>query len=310
MQHLKTILLTGASGFLGSHLLEALLKQHYKVVILKRSTSNTWRIQHLLDQVISYDVDTQPLEMAFEQQQIDVIIHTATLYRKFDHGKEISEMIQSNITFPTELLEVALRKKVKAFFNTGTFFEYDCSIQPINESAKLKPFNLYAKTKIAFETILSNSADTIAVNTFRLFSPYGEKDNHKLILSMIKKSISGELLELSEGLQKIDLIYVNDIVHAYLKAIERLEQQNIFAEYQVFNIGSGGALSIRDIVSILEELLAKPIQKKWGAKSVFEIPIAYADINKAQKFLGWSPQTDIKEGLHKMLNFYKERELK
>lgn len=59
MPHLKTILLTGATGFLGSHLLEALLKQHYNVVILKRSTSNAWRIQHLLDQVISYDVDTR-----------------------------------------------------------------------------------------------------------------------------------------------------------------------------------------------------------------------------------------------------------
>lgn len=69
-------------------------------------------------------------------------------------------------------------------------------------------------------------------------------------------------------------------------------------------------MSIRDTVSILEELLAKPIQKKWGAKSIFEIPLAYADISKAQKFLGWSPQTNIKEGLHKTLNFYKERELK
>lgn len=310
MSSIKTILLTGATGFLGSHLLEALLKQHYKVVILKRSTSNTWRIEHLLDQVISYDVDTQPLEMAFEQQNIDLVIHMATLYRKFDHGKEVSEMIQSNITFPTELLEISLRKSVKAFFNTGTFFEYDCSIQPINESTSLKPFNLYAKTKIAFESILKTSSENIAINTFRLFSPYGEKDNHKLILSIIKKILSGESLELSEGLQKIDLVYIDDIVNAYLKAIERLEQQNIATEYQVFNIGSGYALSIRDIVSILEELLEQPIQKKWGEKSKFEIPLAYADINKAQQVLGWFPQTNIKDGLYKTLNFYKERELK
>jgi CDP-paratose synthetase len=72
---MQTILLTGATGFLVSHLLEALIKEGYQVVILKRSLSNTWRIDHLLDRVVSYDVDKQPLKTAFEQQKIDTVIH-------------------------------------------------------------------------------------------------------------------------------------------------------------------------------------------------------------------------------------------
>ncbi|MFK5948574.1 MAG: GDP-mannose 4,6-dehydratase, partial [Methylococcales bacterium] len=67
---MKNILLTGATGFLGSHLLEALLNESYQVVILKRSTSDTWRINHLLEQVKSYDVDIQNLDLAFSEQSI------------------------------------------------------------------------------------------------------------------------------------------------------------------------------------------------------------------------------------------------
>ena len=74
----ETILLTGATGFLGSHLLEALLAREYQVVILKRSFSNTWRINHLLDRVHSYDVDNVSVEKVFDKHKIDIVnIHFA-----------------------------------------------------------------------------------------------------------------------------------------------------------------------------------------------------------------------------------------
>ena len=76
----KTILLTGATGFLGSHLLKALLNEGHRLVILKRSTSNAWRIASMLDQVTSYDIDRVPLTQAFEDQHIDAVIHTACHY--------------------------------------------------------------------------------------------------------------------------------------------------------------------------------------------------------------------------------------
>jgi len=199
-----TLLLTGATGFLGSHLLEALLKNNYNVVILKRSFSDTWRIAHLLDKVKSYDVDKEPLKRAFEEQQIDVILHLATCYRKFDDTIDLEGMFTSNVTFPVELLECGLRHGIKGFINTGTFFECDCSVLPLKEDAPRKPFNLYAKTKLAFETILATYADQLSTMTLRIFSPYGEKDNAKLIPTIIQKSLRLERVELSDGLQKLD----------------------------------------------------------------------------------------------------------
>ena len=85
----KTILLTGATGFLGSYLLEAFLQKGYKVVVLKRSTSNIWRIQDLITQIICYDVDIQPLENAFTDQHIDYVVHTACHYGRNEDIKKV-----------------------------------------------------------------------------------------------------------------------------------------------------------------------------------------------------------------------------
>jgi len=307
MQNKQTILLTGATGFLGSHLLEALLKNNYQVVILKRTTSDTWRINHLLEQVKSYDVDRVTLQSIFEEQNIDYVMHLATLYRKFDNGLEVKEMIASNVTFPTELLELAVKYKVKGFINTGTFFEYDCSKLPVDEDAEINPFNLYAKTKVAFESILKTYSNTLNITTLRLFSPYGEKDNNKLIPMIISKALTGETIELSDGLQKLDFIYKEDIVGAYLCAIRTIEKQQGNG-YSIYNIGFGVSISIREIVSIIEEQLKKPLNKVWGSVSKVDIPIVFADISKAMADLEWRPQYSIQEGIEKTIAYYREKD--
>jgi nucleoside-diphosphate-sugar epimerase len=304
---MDTILLTGATGFLGSHLLEALVVKGYQVVILKRSTSNTWRIVDFLDQVVSYDIDQQSLEQVFRDQRIDTVIHLATLYRKYDNFKDVTDMVHTNVNFPVNLLEIGLSNGIKRFINTGTFFEYDCTRLPVNEGAKIKPFNLYAKTKLAFESILQTYSDQIAINTFRLFSPYGEKDNNKLIPFIIQKALAHEKIELSDGLQKLDFLYVADIVDAYMRAIEEMQVQNRTEGYEVFNLGSGMALSIRDIVSIIEQQLGETLPKVWGAPSSKDMQLVVADIAKVSSSLGWEPAHTIHQGIANTISYYQSK---
>jgi len=310
MRKLQTILLTGATGFLGSHLLQALLESGYKVVLLKRSTSSTWRIDPLIHRVKSYDIGDVLLQSVFEQHSIDVVIHLATLYRKYDNGQEVLDMVHANVAFPAELLELGVKAGVKAFINTGTFFEYDCSVLPVKEDALIKPFNLYARTKLAFECILQTYADQIMINTLRLFSPYGEKDNDKLIPMIIKKGLAGEKIELSEGFQKLDFIYCGDVVRAYLKALLRIENLEVENEYQVFNIGSSTPMSVREVVSIIEQNLGRNLDKVWGESSSSDIPIVFADITKAKKMLGWNPEKSLDQGIKKTLAYYSKVEFK
>ncbi|AEF53542.1 NAD-dependent epimerase/dehydratase family protein [Marinomonas posidonica] len=300
-----TILITGANGFLGSHLLEALLGQKYKVVVLKRSTSDLWRITHLMDQVVSYDVDLVPVKNVFEAVKIDIIVHLATLYKKVDDSSSIEDMIDVNVSFPSQLLEIGVANGVKAFVNTGTFFEYDCSYLPVDESAKLKAFNYYAKTKIAFESVLKTYSEQILINTFKLFSPFGEKDNPKLIPLIIQKGLNAEPFSLSEGLQKIDLIYVKDIVDAYMKSIDRMVDLSFKPEFEIYNLGSGHPLSIRDIVSIIEEELGRRINVNWGARADNENLVSYADVSKAKKLLSWDLNYGVRTGIKKTIEYFK-----
>lgn len=302
-----TILLTGANGFLGSHLLEALIGQGYKVVILKRSTSDLWRITHLMDQVKSYDLAKITLKEIFSVNKIEIVIHMAALYKKFENPTDIAEMVSSNVGFPSELLVEAVKAGVKGFINTGTFFEYDCSKQPVNENADAKAFNFYAKTKLAFEAILKTYSQQLCINSFKLFSPFGEKDNPKLLPLIIKSALNDKKLTLSEGLQKLDLIYAKDIASAYLSAIDRIVEQFYKPEFEVFNLGSGMPLSVRDMVSIVEESLGYRIDVEWGRASEKDISVAYADINKAKRVLNWTPEKGVKTGILRTIEYYKAR---
>ena len=302
----KTVLLSGATGFLGSHLLEALLINGYRVVILKRSTSDTWRIEHLLEQCTSYDVDQIPLEEIFKLYQIDYIIHLATFYKKAHLAPDIDLMFDANVTFPTKLLDLAVAHGTKSFINTGTFFEYDPSILPISEANTIKTFNLYAKSKLAFEQILKSYADEgkIKASTLKIFSPYGPKDDaNKLVPFIVSKAIKNEPFNLSEGFQKLDFIYAGDIAQAFLKILLRIDT---FSAYESFNIGSGNTYSVREVVSILEELMGVALQKTWGPPSTVDNPIVIASRAKAKERLDWEPKISLRSGLQETIKYYQE----
>ena len=299
MQH---ILLTGATGFLGSHLLEALLTQGYKVTILKRSTSDTWRINHVLGRVNVFDIDKVSIDSVFVNNSVDVVIHLATFYRKNDASTDVEDMIKSNVTFPSVLLEAGIRSGLKGFINTGTFFEYDCSCLPVNESNDLKPFNFYAKTKLAFDVLLNSYRDDLNVITLRLFSPYGPKDNDKVIPHIIKKALIGAEINLSEGLQKLDFTYCEDVVGAYLKAVALINNGKNVSE--TFNIGTGRPHSIREIVSILEEEMDTRLNVKWAPPFRNDFDIVYSDVKKTSTVLGWHPRSSIRAGLISTLKYY------
>ncbi len=303
------ILLTGATGFLGSHILDKLVKNGYNIAILKRSWSDTWRINHLLDQIKIFNLDLTSLEKIFQSIKPEYVIHLATLYSKFDSDVDMNNMYRSNVSFPAELLEIGVKYGLKGFINTGTFFEYDCTQQPINENNPIKPFNLYAKTKLDFELILKSYSEKININTFRIFSPYGERDNNKLIPMLIQKALSKQTIQLSDGMQKLDFIYALDVANAYIEALEVMPLKEKLGSYNVYNLGSGTPTSVREVVSVVEQNLGEHLNVVWGDPSTVDIPIAYADLSKIKKELSWTPSYSIHQGIANTIDYYRNKDI-
>jgi nucleoside-diphosphate-sugar epimerase len=116
----KTILISGGTGFLGSHLADVLVSNGYSVVILKRSSSDLWRIDHFMSSLKSYDIDLVPIESAFIENKIDCVIHTACHYGR--NNDPIEEIINTNLVFGLQILDLALKNKVQIFISIFILF--------------------------------------------------------------------------------------------------------------------------------------------------------------------------------------------
>ena len=163
------ILLTGATGFLGSHILKELVhKKQYKIIVLKRSFSNIKSIKKVLNNynnIKVYDIDKCDLEKAFKENTIDTIIHCATSYGRGDN--KTVEVVKTNILFPVELINYAIKYNVKNFINTDSYFN--------KKTRNFFPHNLvdYSISKQSFLFWLKYYSKDIKVINIILEHPFG-----------------------------------------------------------------------------------------------------------------------------------------
>lgn len=285
-----TVLLTGANGFLGSHLLEALLKQGYSVVILKRSTSNLWRIEHLVGQYISYDVDKLPIELAFEEQHIDCVIHSACHYGR--NGSALSEVVESNLIFGLKVLEAALNHQVTSFINTDSFLP--------------RELNAYSLSKKQLVDWLNQKSSNIQVINLKLEHMYGPKDDATKFIAWLVKQLKQNVsqINLTAGIQKRDFIYIDDVVSAFLCVLQHAENLPGFNEFEV---GTGVSIEVKTFVENLEQVFEQRngltnTQLNFGA-----VPYRQGEImefkvdNQALRQLGWEPKVSLSQGLEQSL---------
>lgn len=296
------ILLTGATGFLGSHILKRLLQENHEVSILIRTSSNQWRIKKYETKYQSYNIDQETLnEIIKKIGNLDVIIHCATMYAR--DGERCDEVYCTNVEFPLALINAAIKVGCNVFINTDSFFTKSGM-----KTSKQQYMSDYINSKIIF---LEKASDTVKYKmqliNMQLEHIYGEADNKdKFIPDIICKCISNnpELL-LSDGEQKRDLIYVTDVVEAYMIVLNHLSQLNQ-SGWKNIEVGMGISFPVREIVELIRDITDSNTKLCYGAieRKRGECDYSQADIEELRK-LGWKPEYNIRQGLEKTCNYYR-----
>ncbi len=285
-----TVLLSGATGFLGSHLLKRLVAEGFDVIALKRSTSDTYRIQTSLQNVTYYDVDLTEPEAIFKRHSIDIVINTVTDYGRVD-GR-ISKILETNLIFAVKLLESAIANGVKSFINTDTLLEND--------------INAYALSKdqlVQWMRFLSGKTKMVNVKIEHMYGPLD--DDNKFIYWIIKQLQQNvEKIDLTSGVQKRDFIYISDIVEAYMTLIRNSGE---FSSFEEFELGSGNAVEVKAFLGLLYEQVGEkqPLTTKLNFGAVEyrakEKMCMQADVSKLTA-LGWAPEVTLQEGIKRIID--------
>ena len=300
---MTTILLTGATGFLGSHMLKTILKStDYNVVVLKRSFSDTWRIKEEItsERVKVYDIDKIGIEN-IDTQSIYAVIHCATEYGRKENS--CLQVLETNLIFPIKLLELAVKNGIELFINTDSYFN--------KENLSYSYLLNYSLSKKSLNLWLKHFSKKIKVINMVLEHIYGEYDNsNKFIESMIQKIAIEKVsaVDLTPGEQKRDFIYVEDVCNAYIKAIHFAQNNNF--RYRQFDIGTGEKTSIKSIVTTIKEISASPTVLNFGAVPYREdeIMCSVADVAELTTLLNPGKFKKITEGIKNIINCYGEKD--
>jgi len=308
---MKKVFVTGATGFIGRHLVQLLADEGYSVGVLVRSHHPSTKGSSV-ENITSFTGDIrnyEDLKTAFSTFKPDAVIHLVTYYAVMHQTDEIGVMLDTNVKGTINLLEAAKESgTVQLFINTSTSAVYEQKKQPLTEEDAIKPQNLYAVTKLQAEEACSFYADAYHLPsvTLRLFPPYGPGDKERRVIPyvigcLLKKTPPN----LTTGKQEWDFVYVSDIVSAFLAVIKSCPFKE---NHLIINIGTGEPLSVRFVVEKIKKNLSSDTDLLWGSVEhrMNEVWYNSADISKAQRILQWFPQTGIDEGIKKTVAWFRD----
>lgn len=287
------VIITGATGFLGSHLVKTFLQKGHEVIIFKRSCSKIDRLEDTITQLHAYDVDRCSITQPFAaHNNLDVVIHAATSYGRKEN---VSEVFEANTVFPLKLLETAVAFNVPVFINTDTFQ---------NKHGNYNYLRSYAISKKHFaewgrEFALSQLIHFI---NMRLEHLYGTGDSETKFTEYIINDCLHDAAEikLTPGRQRRDFVYIDDVVAAFLAVAEKAMSGGWHQEYEV---GTGKAVTIRKFAETVRCLTGAKTVLNFGALPYRENEImkSQADI-KPLKNIGWLPKVNLQEGILKIIS--------
>ncbi len=295
-ENLKRIaLITGATGFVGSHLTLRLVEDGWDVHVIVRPGSDLSQIKRILNHITVHEHDGSSDNMLSIMQaaSLDIVFHLASLVLSNHQPKDIGPLIASNILFGTQLVEAMVNSGVFSLVNTGTFWQH-------YQNEDYNPVNLYAATKQAFEDILRCYTETTDLKaiSLNLFDTYGPDDPRPKLFQLLNKAAeTGEPLDMSAGDQLIDLVHINDVTEAYMIAAQRLINGKV-SLHERYAVSSGHPMPLKELVQLYAEVTNQAVAVNWSARPYRnrEVMVPW---NRGQAIEGWSTKVKLEDGLRR-----------
>lgn len=280
----KRVLITGITGFLGSHLAKALLAHDYEVFALKRAASSLSRIESIINDINLYDIDD--IDSLFRKcGKIDTIIHTATCYGR--NNEKVSDVFAANIEFPLRLLEAGNHAGVETFLNADTTL-----------NKYLNPYSLSKNQFLELGKFFSMRKKMRFWNV-KLQYIYGPNDDPSKFSAYVINSCLENIseLKLTKGEQKRDFIHIDDVISAYMCLLREVDNlNNSFVEFEV---GTGHSISIREFVETVHRLTNSRTLLTFGSLPYRDGEVMQSKANTtALKALGWHCLNDFETALN------------
>jgi nucleoside-diphosphate-sugar epimerase len=286
---------TGATSFIGRHLVRALLKCGWQIhALIRPSAQPRWT---LLDPKLAwhaYDGSMESVEAACAAAKPQVAFHLAAVYWAEHQAGDILPLFHANLLFGTQLAEAMTKHGCLNLVNAGTVWQH-------YQNRAYDPVNFYAATKQAFEDILEYYVQVkqLRVITLKLYETFGPEDDRPKLLHLLRKAADeGTEVPLTAGEQQMHMVYIDDAVAAFVGAAERLLEGKV-RDHDRFAVPAPSTVSVREFVGVVQKVLGQPIAARWGARPYRprEMMVPWA----GPSLPGWKCRVSLEEGLKRIL---------
>jgi nucleoside-diphosphate-sugar epimerase len=305
------VLVTGAPGFIGSHLTRRLVAEGADVHALTPSVSTVYpsRLLSARSDITLHEgniTDRTAMDSIAKHVRPQIIFHLAAYTHVGKSWQRIDESIQVNVQGTVNLLHALVATGFERFINIGTSEIYGDIAAPYHESDCPNPISPYSVSKYAAERFcrIFQAAWDLPIVLVRPFNAYGPAQSpDRIIPESIVRALRGQELRLTTGRQTREFNYVEDLCEGFIRLASVPD-----IEGELFNLGCGEEVSVRDLTALILDLLGNPIEPQFGAlpHRPNEIWRMYSDSTKARERLGWTPNHTLSQGLEKTVAWYRE----
>lgn len=315
---MKTYLVTGGAGFIGSTLCEKLIKEQNKVIIIDNFCDfynpelKHKNIEKIKNSIKLYEGDIRDrkiLKQIFEENNIDIVVHLAAMAGVRSSIENPILYQEVNCTGTQNLLEEMRLHDIANFVMASSSSVYgNCKQVPFREDMVVDyAISPYAATKKANEvmTHVYHSLYNINVIMLRFFTVYGPKQRPDLAINKFTRlMLEGKEIPIyGDGTTARDYTYIDDIVDGIISSCDYVDLNTDV--YEIINLGNSSPVSLKDMVDTISKVLVVKPKLKYMPMQPGDVNITYADISKAKNLLGYEPKIEFEEGIRRFIKWVK-----